>query len=214
MAWAQHKGIQRRRGPRRARPVASGHPRGDPRHRYLAPMGLALGRHAGHSHHRGPRYRRHRLHPDRRPGAHRAQRRHRLPLQHHHRPRLTFSAARLRAEPPHLRGPDPAVSHPPGLDIFSRDEAGRTIRPVNVQQRSSGGSCGLSKDFAEFRARRVLSVHRREMGHQRTGRPPRPLRWPCLAPAQPRTHRVRYQHPDRQITPLTLVNSYSAVAGP
>ena len=51
-----------------------------------------------HPHRRGSRHRRHRLHPDLRPGPHRAQRRHRLPRQHHHHPLLTPRAVRVAVQ--------------------------------------------------------------------------------------------------------------------
>jgi transposase len=38
----------------------------------------------------------------------------------------------------------------PDLDIFSNNEAERTIRPVKVQQRSSGGSWRTLEGLAEF----------------------------------------------------------------
>jgi transposase len=38
----------------------------------------------------------------------------------------------------------------PDLDIFSDNEAGRTIRPVKVQQRSSGGCWRTLTGLAEF----------------------------------------------------------------
>ena len=41
-----------------------------------------------------------------------------------------------------------------------------------------------------IRARPVLPVNRREMGHQQTRRPPRPLRRPGVAPARPRTRQI------------------------
>ena len=75
----------------------------------------------------------------------------------------------------------------PDLDIFSNNEAERTIRPVKVQQRSSGGAGGPSTGSPDFATRPVLPVHRRQMGHQHTRRPPRPVQRPRLATAWHRT---------------------------
>jgi len=38
----------------------------------------------------------------------------------------------------------------PDLDIFTNNEAGRTIRPVKVQQRSSGGCWRTIDGLADF----------------------------------------------------------------
>jgi transposase len=38
----------------------------------------------------------------------------------------------------------------PGLDIFSNNEAGRTIRPAKVQQRTSGGCWRTLQGLADF----------------------------------------------------------------
>ncbi len=69
----------------------------------------------------------------------------------------------------------------PDLDIFTNNEAERTIRPVKVQQRSSGGCWRTLQGLADF-AIPVLPVHRRQMGPQQTRRPPRSLPRPRLAP--------------------------------
>jgi hypothetical protein len=84
----------------------------------------------------------------------------------------------------------------PDLDIFSNNEAERTIRPVKVQQRSSGGSWRTIRRTRRLRARPVLPVHRRQMGHQQTRRTPRPLQRPRLAAPRLRTRRIRRHHPD------------------
>ena len=49
----------------------------------------------------------------------------------------------------------------PDLDIFSNNEAERTIRPAKVQQRSSGGCWRTSHRAHRVRVRTVLPVHRR-----------------------------------------------------
>ena len=82
----------------------------------------------------------------------------------------------------------------PDLDIFSNNEAERTIRPAKVQQRSSGGCWRTLARTRRVRARPVLPVHRRQMGHQQTRRPPRPVQRPRLAPARPRTRRISQHH--------------------
>jgi transposase len=51
---------------------------------------------------------------------------------------------------PPLRGHDPAVRHPPDLDIFPNNEAERTIRPAKVLQRSSGGCWRTLTGLTEF----------------------------------------------------------------
>jgi transposase len=84
----------------------------------------------------------------------------------------------------------------PDLDIFSNNEAERTIRP------RQGPAAQLRRLLADhrrtrrLRARPVLPVHRRQMGHQQTRRTPRPLQRPRLAAPRPRTRRIRQHHPD------------------
>ena len=60
----------------------------------------------------------------------------------------------------------------PDLDIFTNNEAGRTIRPVKAQQRSSGGSWRTLTGLANFAVVAVLPIHRNQVGHQYTRRPP------------------------------------------
>ena len=53
----------------------------------------------------------------------------------------------------------------PDLDIFSNNEAERTIRPVKVQIRSSGGCWRTPQRLAEFAlVQSYLPVHRRQIG--------------------------------------------------
>jgi transposase len=47
----------------------------------------------------------------------------------------------------------------PDLDIFSNNEAERTIRPVKVQQRSSGGCWRTLTGLAEFALVTVIKLH-------------------------------------------------------
>jgi transposase len=49
--------------------------------------------------------------------------------------------------------PHPPLCYPPSLDIFSNNEAERTIRPVKVQQRSSGGCWRTLQGLADFALR-------------------------------------------------------------
>ena len=83
----------------------------------------------------------------------------------------------------------------PDLDIFTNNEAERTIRPVKVQQRSSGGAWRTLDRARRLRDRPVLPVHCRQIGHQQTRRPPRPLQRPRLATAWHRT--IWITHPAR-----------------
>ena len=76
----------------------------------------------------------------------------------------------------------------PDLDIFSNNEAERTIRPVKVQMRSP------------IRARPVLPIHRRQMGHRQARRAPQTVHRPHLAAARPRTHLTPQTRQDH-ITP-------------
>ena len=78
----------------------------------------------------------------------------------------------------------------PDLDIFSNNEAERTIRPVKVQHAQLRRLLANPPRTRRVRARPVLPVHRRQMGHQQTRRPPQPVQRPRLAPARPRTHRI------------------------
>ena len=95
VAWAQHKGIDAvqvrvDRGPwQQARLAAV--PGIDTWRQWVWEWDATRA-----PHDRGPGHRRHRLHPDRRPGAARAQRRHRLPLgRGHGRVSLTSAVPRL-----------------------------------------------------------------------------------------------------------------------
>ncbi len=72
----------------------------------------------------------------------------------------------------------------PDLDIFTNNEAERTIRPVKVQQRSSGGAWRTIEGLADFAlVQSYLSTG--EMGHQQTRRPPRPVQRPRLDAPRP-----------------------------
>ncbi|HEY1641294.1 MAG TPA: molybdopterin-dependent oxidoreductase [Streptosporangiaceae bacterium] len=73
------QGHRGRRGARRQGPLAPGPARRRARHRYLAAVGLGVGRGTRQPPHRVPRHRPHRLYPDRAGGPARAQRRQRLP---------------------------------------------------------------------------------------------------------------------------------------
>ena len=76
------QGHRRGGGARRPRAVAPGPAGGGARHRHLAAVGVGLGRHTRQPPHRGPRHRRHRLHPDRAPGTAGTQRRLGIPDGH------------------------------------------------------------------------------------------------------------------------------------
>jgi len=85
----------------------------------------------------------------------------------------------------------------PDLGIFTNNEAERTIRPVKVQQRSSGGCWRTLEGLADFSMVQSLSVHRRQMGHQQTRRPSRPFPRPHMAATRPGTGRITpSHHPD------------------
>ena len=51
---------------------------------------------------------------------------------------------------PEFRGHDLPLRTRPDLDIFTNNEAERTIRPVKVQQRSSGGCWRTPRGLADF----------------------------------------------------------------
>jgi transposase len=69
----------------------------------------------------------------------------------------------------------------PDLDIFTNNQAEQTIRPVKVQQRTSGGCWRTLQGLAEFAiVQSYLTWRSPQMGHQQTRRPPRPLRRPPL----------------------------------
>jgi transposase len=72
---------------------------------------------------------------------------------------------------------------------FTNNEAERSVRPVKVQQRSSGGCWRTLEGLAEIRHRAVLPVHRRQMGHRRPRRPAPAVHHRALAPACPHTRR-------------------------
>jgi transposase len=78
----------------------------------------------------------------------------------------------------------------PDLDIFTNNEAGRTIRPVIVQQRSSGGSWRTLEGLAGFAIAQSYLSTAAKWGLSKPRRPPRPLQRACLAPARPRTRRI------------------------
>jgi transposase len=78
----------------------------------------------------------------------------------------------------------------PDLDIFSNNEAERTIRPVKVQQRSSGGCWRTLQGLADFAVvQSYLSTG--QMGNPEDRRPPRPLqRQPLDARRTRARHRI------------------------
>jgi transposase len=55
-----------------------------------------------------------------------------------------------------------------------------------------------------LRLRPVLPVHRRQMGHQQTRRPPRPVQRPCMDAPRPRTRRITRFRCPCYLNPPTL----------
>ena len=94
----------------------------------------------------------------------------------------------------------------PDLDIFTNNEAERTIRPVKVQQRASGGCWRTLDGLADFAVVQSYLSTAAKWGHPQDRRPPRPLQRQPLDAARhrTRTHRItRPFHPCRS-KPLTL----------
>ena len=54
---------------------------------------------------------------------------------------------------------------------FTSNQAERDVRPVKVQQRSSGGCWRTLEGLADFAVVHSIPVHRRQMGHRRARRP-------------------------------------------
>jgi hypothetical protein len=92
----------------------------------------------------------------------------------------------------------------PDLDIFTNNEAERTIRPVKVQQRSSGGCWRTLQGLADFAVAQSYLSTVGKMGPQQTRRPPRPLQRPRLDTTRPRTRRITPLTTPCHIRPLTL----------
>jgi transposase len=74
------------------------------------------------------------------------------------------------------------VTHP-DLDIFANNEAERTIRPVKVQQRSSGGCWRTIEGLVAFA---IIKSYLSAVGNGASAsrRPPRPLQRTRLASAR------------------------------
>ena len=68
----------------------------------------------------------------------------------------------------------------PDLDIFTNNEAERTIRPVKVAAAQLRRLLAHPRGTRRLRRRPVLPLHRHEMGHRQARRPPRPLQRPPL----------------------------------
>ena len=92
----------------------------------------------------------------------------------------------------------------PDLDIFSNNEAERTIRPRQSPAARLRRVLAHPHRPRRLRPRRVLPVHRREMGHQQNRRPPRPIQRQRLDATRPRTRRISQPLRTRHITPPTL----------
>ena len=73
----------------------------------------------------------------------------------------------------------------PDLDIFTNNEAERTIRPVKVAQRASGGCWRTLDGLADFAIVQSYLSTATKWGITKTRRPPQPLQRPPWMPPGP-----------------------------
>jgi len=83
----------------------------------------------------------------------------------------------------------------PDLDIFTNNEAERTIRPVKVQQRSSGGCWRTIEGLADFAVTQSYLSTAAKWGIGKLDALRDPLQRPRLDTASPRTSRITPPHP-------------------
>jgi transposase len=84
----------------------------------------------------------------------------------------------------------------PDLDIFSNNEAERTIRPVKVQQRGSGRCWRTLTGLAEFALVESYLSTAAKWGISKLDALRDLFQRQPMAPARPRTRRIRQQLPD------------------
>jgi transposase len=84
----------------------------------------------------------------------------------------------------------------PDLDIFSNNEAERTIRPVKVQQRSSGGSWRTLTGLAEFALVQSYLSTAAKWGVSKPDALRDLFNGYAWLPARPRTRRIERQTPE------------------
>ena len=89
----------------------------------------------------------------------------------------------------------------PDLDIFTNNEAERTIRPVKVQQRSSGGCWRTMQGLADFAVIQSYLSTAAKWGISTLDGPPRPLQRARLDTT--RTPARRIAHPGMVTTLLS-----------
>lgn len=92
----------------------------------------------------------------------------------------------------------------PDLDIFTNNEAERTIRPVKVQQRSSGGCWRTIEGLADFAVIQSYLSTAAKWGISKLGALRDLFQWPCLDAIRPQTLRITRHRRPRRSKPLTL----------
>ena len=83
----------------------------------------------------------------------------------------------------------------PDLDIFTNNEAERTIRPVKVAQRASGGCWRTVQGLADFAVVQSYLSTATKWGITKTRRSPQPLQRQPLDAIRPRTGANRITRP-------------------